>query len=318
MLLKHIAGIISLCVLALGTSAACAQAYPTKPIRIVTASPGSGSDGVARLLAGGISGPLGQPVIVENRPSALTGDFAVKALPDGYTLLVEGNSFWLAPLIQKTPYDVMKDFSPITIALLTPNVLVGHPSIPANTLSELIALAKAKPGLLNYGSSGVGSSQQLAIEMLNFMAGIKLVHVPYKGVVFALTAVLANEVQLVAATPALTGPHIKAGKLKAYGITTPVPSPLLPGVAPIAAQGYPGYEQVTRTALFAVGKPPQAIIDRLHMEAVRVIHLAETKERFTNMGVEPVGNTPAEFIAIIKNDVTKMGKVIKDAGIRAD
>ena len=320
MLLSRFSG-VCLIGLMLFTAAqlALAQDYPNKPIRIVTASPGSGSDGVSRLIAQGISGTLGQPVVVENRPSALTGDFAMKALPDGYTLLVEGNSFWLAPLIQKTPYDVLRDFTPITIVLLAPNVLVGHPSVAANSLSELIALAKAKPGQLNYGSSGTGSSQQLAIEMLKHMAGgINIVHVPYKGVVPALTALIAGEVQLVAATAALTSPHIKSGKLKAFGVTSAKPSPILPGLPTIASLGLPGYEQVTRTALFACGKPSAAIINRLHRETVRVVNLPETKERFANMGVEPVGNTPEEFVAIIKSDVVTMGKVIKDAGIRAD
>jgi tripartite-type tricarboxylate transporter receptor subunit TctC len=319
MSLARVSGIFSIGLMVMAAGIACGQEYPNKPIRIVTASPGSGSDGVARLIAQGVSGPLGQPVIVENRPSALTGDFAMKALPDGYTLLVEGNSFWLAPLIQTTTYDVFRDFTPITIVLLAPNVIVAHPSVPANTLSELIALAKAKPGQLNYGSSGTGSSQQLAMEMLKFMAGgINIVHVPYKGIVPALTAVIAGEVQLVAATAALTGPHIKTGKLKAYGVTSSKPSPILPGLPTIASLGLPGYEQVTRTALFACGKPPKAIIDRLHKETVRVVNSGETKEKFTNMGVEPVGNTPEQFVAIIKSDLVTIGKVIKDAGIKAN
>jgi len=319
MLIFRFAGIFSIGLMVMGADMANGQNYPNKPIRIVTASPGSGSDGVARLIAQGISGPLGQPVVVENRPSALTGDFAMKALPDGYTLLVEGNSFWLAPLIQKTPYEVLRDFTPITIVLLAPNVVVAHPSVAANSLSELIALAKAKPGQLNYASSGTGSSQQLAMEMLKFMSGgINIVHVPYKGIVPALTAVIAGEVQLVAATAALTGPHIKSGKLKAYGVTSAKPSPILPGLPTIASLGLPGYEQVTRTALFAVGKPPKAIVDRLHQETVRIVNTAETREKFANLGVEPVGNTSEEFIAIIKSDEVTMGKLIKAAGIKAD
>ena len=318
MLSSRLAATFSIALLAMVAGAACGQDYPNRPIRIVTSSPGSGSDGVARLIAQGITGPLGQPVIVENRPSALTGDFAMKALPDGYTLLVEGNSFWLAPLIQKTPYDVLRDFSPITVALLRPNVLVAHPSVPANSIKELIALAKAKPGQLNYGSSGTASSEQIAMEMLKFMAGgINIVHVPYKGVVPAVTAVIAGEVQLVIASPALVGPHLKGGKLKAYGVTTPTPFALLPNV-PAIASVLPGYEQTTRTGLFASGKPPQAIIKRLHQEAVRVVNSADTREKFTNMGVEPVGNTPEEFVAVIKSDVAKIGKVIKDAGIKAE
>ena len=316
MSLRHFAGILSIGVMVIAPDVAGGQDYPSKPIRIVTATPGSGSDFVARLIAQGIAAPLGQPVIVENRPSNLTGDTARKALPDGYTLLVEGNSFWLGPLVQKMPYDVLRDFTPVTIVLLAPNVLVAHPSVAANSVTELIALAKAKPGQLNYGSSSTGSSQQLALELLKFMAGVDIVEVSYKGVVATVMGVIAGEIQLVSAQASIVGPHIKSGKLKALGVTTPKPSPLFPDLPTIASAGLPGYELVTRTGLFAAGKPPRPIIQRLNQEIVRTLNTSETKEKFFNAGVEAVGNTPEDFVAIIKSDMVKMGKLIKDAKIR--
>ena len=295
-----------------------AQDYPNRVIRIITATPGSGSDFTARLIAQGISGPLGQTVIVENRPSNLTGEIAVKALPDGYTLLVEGNSFWFAPLLQKTPYDVLRDFSPITIALFAPNIVVLHPSVPANSINELIALAKAKPGQLNYGSSGTGSSQHLAIEMLKSMAGINIVHVPYKGNAPALAGTIANEVQLMSSSAAAAAPFLKSGKLKVLAVTSAKPSALFPGLPTVASAGLPGYDLASRTGLFATGKPPKAVINRLNLEIVRALRTPEIKEKFSSAGVETIGNTPEEFTAIIVSEIAIIGNVIKDAGIKAD
>ena len=297
------AQIISIVLMAMGASIAWAQdpstgsgqAFPNRPIRIITSLPGGGSDFTARLIAQGISGPLGQPVIVENRPSNLTGDFAMKALPDGYTLLVEGNSFWFTPLIQPQRYDVLRDFTPVTIALNSPNIIVVHPSVPANSIRELIALAKAKPGQLNYGSS-FGSTSHLAMEMLKSMAGINIVHVPYKGSGPAVNAVIAGEVQFMSASAAAVAPFTKSGKLRALAVTSAKPSAMLPGL-PTIASAVPGYELELTTGLFASGKPPKAVINRLNQEIVRALNTKEIKEKFFTTGGETVGNTPEEFAA---------------------
>ena len=313
------AGLTAVAVIAtLSAGGISAQDYPNKPIRIITSLPGGGSDFASRLIAQGISGPLGQPVIIENRSSAITADTAMKAQPDGYTLLVEGNSFWFAPLMQKTQYQVLRDFSPVTQALTAPNILVTHPSVAANSVSELIALAKAKPGQLNYASSGTGSSQHLAMEMLKSMAGINIVHVPYKGGTQPLTAVVSGEIQVLSFGAAAVAPLMKSGKLKALAVTSAQPSALHPGLPTIASAGLPGYELVSRTGLFASGKPPAAIVNRLNQEIVRALNLRETKEKFLNAGVETVGNTAEEFTAIINSEIARIGKVIRDAGIKAD
>ena len=295
----------------------CGQDFPSRSIRIITSLPGGGSDFTARLIAQGIAGPMSQPVIVENRPSNLTAEVAMKALPDGYTLLVDGNSFWIWPLIQKQRYEVLRDFAPVSMVLKAPSVIVVHPSVPANTIGELVALAKAKPGQLNYGSS-VGSTTHLAMEMLKSMAGINLLHVPYKGAGPTVNAVIAGEVQVVSATASSVTQFIKAGKLRALAVTSAQPTPLLPGLPTVAASGLSGYEMLTTTGLFASGKPPASTIKRLNREIVRAVNAPDLKEKFFNAGVEVVGTTPEEFAASIKSDTVKMGKIIKDAGIKAD
>jgi tripartite-type tricarboxylate transporter receptor subunit TctC len=317
MLLSRYSGMCLVAIAAAVTGLASAQDYPNRPIRAITSLPGGGSDFAARLIAQAVAGPLGQPVIVENRPSNLTAEAAMKALPDGYTLLVEGSSFWVAPLLRKTQYEVLRDFSPITIALSAPNLLVMHPSVAANSVSELIALAKAKPGTLNYGSAGTGGSLHLAMEMFNSMAGTSIVHVPYKGLGPALTGLVAGEVQLLSSTAAGYAPFAKSGKLKALAVTSAKPTVLFPGL-PTIASAVPGYELVQYTGLFAVGKPPKAIVNKLNQEMVRALNNSDIKERFLNAGVETVGNTPEEFAAIVSSEITRISKVIKDAGIKAE
>ena len=318
MLLSRISSMVAVAMMALVPGLLCGQDFPNRPIRIITSLPGGGSDFAARLIAQGIAGPMGQPVIVENRASSVTGATAMNALPDGYTLLVEGDSFWIAPLLQKTPYVVLKDFSPVTTALTAPSILVVNPSVAVNSASDVIALAKSKPGQLNYASSGVGGSQHLAMEMLKSMAGVNIVHVPYKGSGAALTGVVAGEVQFFISGAAAAAPFIKSGKVKALAVTTAQPSALFPGVPTIASAGLPGYELVSWTGLFASGIPPKATMNRLNQEIVRALHSKEIKERFFSAGVETVGNTPGEFAAIIKSDVAKIGKLLKDLGIKAD
>jgi tripartite-type tricarboxylate transporter receptor subunit TctC len=239
-----------------------------------------------------------------------------KAPPDGYTLLIDAASFWIGPLLQETPYDPVKDFAPVTLTDSAPNVLVVNPSLPVKSVKELIALAKARPGELNYGSSSTGSTPHLAAELFNMMAGVKIVRVPFKGSGPAVISLLGGQVQLMFATAGSVAPHVKSGRLRALAVASLQPSALAPGLPTIAASGVPGYEAVAFEGMFAPAKTPVAIIDRLNQEIVRVLNRAEVKERFFNAGVETVGSTPEEFAAAIKSNVAKWGKLIKDAGIR--
>jgi tripartite-type tricarboxylate transporter receptor subunit TctC len=315
---QRVAGMMPMVALLMGTHPAASQDYPSRPIRIITSSAGSGSDFASRTIAQGLTASVGQPVIVDNRPSAIAAEVAAKAQGDGHTLLLDSNSLWLTLLLQKMPYDVLKDFTAVTLAATSPNILVAPPVLAANSIKEVIALAKAKSGTLNYGSTGSGSSQHLAMELFKSMAGIHLLHVPYKGIAQAYTDMFSGEVHLMFPNASSATPHIKSGRLKALAVTSPEPSPLVPGVPAIAASGLPGYEWLGRSGLFMSGKPPEAVVNKLNREIVRVVRLPEVKEKFLNIGVETLGNSPAEFAAIVQSEIIRMGKVIKAAGIRAD
>jgi len=293
------------------------QVFPNRPIRIITSLPGGGSDATSRLIAQASAPLLGQPVIVENRPSNVTGEVAMKAQPDGYTLLVDSNSFWTTPLMQKTPYDVLRDFSPVTIAATGPNLIVVHPTVAATSIRELIALAKSKPGQLNYAAS-LGSTPHLAMEMFKSMAGISIVHVPYKGSGQAVLAVLAGECQVMSTSAASVTPHIKSGKLRALAVTSAQPSALFPALPTMASSGFPGYDLSTLNGVFASGAPPRTVINRLNRDIARALHSPELKEKFLNNGTETVGSTPEEFTAKIKSEVVRLGKVVKDANIKIE
>ena len=297
--------------------AAPAQDFPVKPIRIVTSEPGGGGDIVARIIAQGMSGTFGQQVIVDNRSGALPGEIVAKALPDGYTLLLHGGSFYLAPFMQKLPYDVQRDFTALTHCIRSPNVVVAHPSLAAGSIKELIALAKAKPDQLNYGSGATGVPTHLSAELFKSMTGINIVRIPYKGTGPALTGLIGGETQIMFATASAVAPHVKSGRLKALAVTSLESSVLAPGLPTVAAT-VPGYESESIIGLFVPAKTPAAIIRKLNQESVRILHLPGVKERFFNAGTEAVGNTPEQFAAIIKREISKWGKVIKDAGVRAD
>ena len=301
-----------------GTGAVSGQVYPNKPIRIVTADIGGGNDLLARIVAQGISGPLGQAVIVENRGATVSGVIAAKALPDGYTLLLAANALWLGQFMQDMPYDAVKDFSPVTTVSNQPVVLVVHPSLPAKSVKELIALAKARPGELYYGSSATATVSHLAGELLKAMADVNIVRVPFKGVGPALIAMFGSQVQLTFPTPSVVPQHVKAGRLRALAVSGLQPSPLLPDLPTISASGLPGYEVVSRAGIFAPAKTPAAVINRLNQEIVRALNSADVRERILSLGSEPGGSTPGEFRNMIKDNMARMGKVIKDAGMRED
>jgi len=308
-------------VLPLGIAAAAmpsaAQDYPTKPVRIITAEAGGGADLLSRIVAQGISVSLGQPVIVDNRgPIAI--ELAARAQADGYSFLVYPNTVWVLPFMRKTAWDPVKDFALITMATRAPNILVVHPSVAANSVRELIALAKSKPGALNYADASIGSIPHLTAELFKAMAGVNMVHIPYKGSGPAFNALFSYEVQVMFPNLGSAAPHIKAGRLRALAVTTLEPTPIAPGLPTVAASGLPGFESAVTQGVFAPAKTPQAVIRRLNREIVGALGRPEVKERLFALGLEVVANSPGEFAAAMKADMAKWGKVIKDAGIRAD
>ncbi len=296
-----------------------AQEFPTRPIRIVTSAVGGATDLVARLIAQGLTASFGQQVIVDNRPTGIIpGEIVVAAPPDGYTLLFHGSSLWMMPLLQKVPFDPVKDLAPITLASSTPSLVVVHPAVPAKTVKELIALAKAKPGGLNYGSGTSGSSSHLAAELFKYMARVNIVRVPYKGQGPAVLAVLGGEVQMSFATSSSVSAHIKSGKLRALAIGTVKPSALAPGLPTVAESGLPGYESAYNAGMFAPAKTSGRLIAILNREIVQALNRAEVRDLLFKDGTEVVGNSPREFAASIQAEMASLGKVIKAAGIRTD
>jgi tripartite-type tricarboxylate transporter receptor subunit TctC len=301
--------------LALGAGAAHGQDFPIKPIRIVTSAPGGSSDFTSRLIAQGLTDALGQPVVVDNRGN-FGGEQLAKAPPDGYTLIVDGASLWIGPLIQKTSYDPLRDFAPVTIAVSAPNVIVVHPSLPVKSVKDLIALAKARPGELNYGSGGIGGASHLPAELFKSMAGINIVNVNYKGTGAAVNALLSGEIQMMFANAAISTPHIKSGRLRGVAAASLQPSPLLPDLPTVAASGLPGFESIILQGVLTAGNTPAARITRLNQEIVRALNRPDVKERHFNTGVETVGSTPETLAATMRSDIVKWGKVIQDAGIK--
>jgi tripartite-type tricarboxylate transporter receptor subunit TctC len=302
---------------ALAMSAARAQDFPSKPIRIVTGAPGGSSDFTARLIAQGLTENLRQQVIVDNRGN-VDGELVAKAPPDGYTLVIDGASIWIGPLVQKAPYDPVRDFAPVTLAVSAPNVVIVQPSIPVKSIRELIALAKAQPGKLNYSSGGIGASSHLAAELFKSMAGVAIVNVNYKGTGPALNALIANEVQVMFVNPAIASPHIKSERVRALAVASLGPSPLMPDLPTVAAAGLPGFESVVLQGMFAPAGTPPARVTLLSREIAKVLNRPDVKERHFNTGVETVASTPEELAARIKSEMAKWGKVIRDAGIRPD
>ena len=320
MLLRPLTGMTLVALMALAPGTAAGQAYPYKPIRIVASGAGGGNDLVARMIAQAMTGSLGQQVVVENRGGGVTAaEIVVHAQPNGYTLLLYGSTIWLSPLMREhTPYDPIKDFYAVTWATSAPNLLVVHPSVAASSVRELIALAKARPGALNYASGATGASNHLAAELFKAMAGVNIVRIPYKGNGPAINDLIAGQVQLTFATAGGIEGHVKSGRLRALAVTSATPSALAPGLPTVAASGLQGYESVAMAGVFAPAKTPAPILARLHEQVVRVLKTPEVKDKLFSTGVETVGSSPQEFAAKIKSDMLRMGKVIKDAGIREE
>jgi tripartite-type tricarboxylate transporter receptor subunit TctC len=288
--------------------------YPNKLVRVVTLAPGGGSDVVARLIAPVLTEALGQQVIVENRGS-IAAEIVAKAPADGYTLLVEGSPLWILPLFRSVPWDAVRDFAPITLAVSTPSVLVVHPSLPVKSVKELIALAKAKPGQLNYAAGTLGANPHLAAELFKSMLDLKIVQVAYKGTGPGVIGLMGGEVELMFPNAGSALPHIKSGRLRLLGVASLQPSALLPGV-PTIASTVPGFESISPQGLLAPANTPAAIINRLNRDVVRGLNRADVKERFLNTGAEVAGGSPEAFAEKIRSDVVKFTRLLKEARIK--
>ena len=307
-------------IISMNLDAAESRSYPSKPVRIVTSEVGGSADVAARMLAQGISPPLGQSMVVDNRPGGpIPGDIVSKARPDGYTLLFFGGTFWLQPLLRKhVSYDPLKDFSPITLVLIQPNVLVVHPSVPVHTVKELIALAKARPGALNYAVGSVGASHHLGTELFKTMAGLDIVGIGYRGTGPAIIGLITGQVQIMFPPASAVVPHVQSGKVRILAVASSQPTPVVPNVPTVAASGLPGFESVSTLALFAPAQTPANIVDRLNRESVRFLNTPEVRERFVNLGAEVVGSSPAELTAKVRSEISRVARLIKDAGIRVE
>ncbi|MPZ45864.1 MAG: tripartite tricarboxylate transporter substrate binding protein [Betaproteobacteria bacterium] len=313
-------GLCLACLLACAVEASAQQqAYPSRPIRFVTAAVGGGIDFTARLLAHGLAERLNQQIVVDNRGGTNVAPQTVaKGTPDGYTLLVHNNTVWISPLLDSVLYDHWTDLAPISLTTRSPNILVVHGSLGVNSVKELVAKAKAAPGEINYASGPVGASNHLAAEVFKAMAGVNLTRIGYKGGGPALNDVLAGQVKVMFATTGSVTGHVKSGRLKALGVTSAQPSALAPGIPTIASLGVPGYSSEAIYGFWAPAKTPRALVARLHQETVRVLNTPETRERFFNSGVETVGTTPEAFAAAIKAESTHLAVVIDKAGIRVN
>ncbi len=288
-----------------------AQAYPTRPIRIVASEAGGGADFIARNIAEGMSTSLGQQVIIENRPSGvIPPETVAKSKPDGYTLLVYGSTVWLLPIMRSNvPYDPVRDLAPVSLATSATSLLVVHPSLPVRSVKELIALAKAQPGKLNWSSASAGSATHIAGELFRSMAAIDILRVPYKGTAPALNDLIAGFVHVSFPNAAIGLPHVRSGRLRALAVTSAKPSSIAPGVPTVAESGMPGYESSAPAGVYAPAKTPQAIINRVNQEIVRALNRSVTRERLLGAGNEVVTSSPEEFGAFIRADMARMVKL---------
>ncbi len=299
------------------------DAWPSKPLRfILPFPPGGGTDILGRLIAERMTASLGQPVVTENRGGAggnVGAEAAARSAPDGYTIVLVAPSLAISTsLYSKLSYDAVKDFAPVSLVATVPNVMVTHPSVPASTLAEFIRLAKTKPGEMNFGSGGSGTSNHLAGELFNIVAGVKLVHVPYKGVNLAMNDVLSGQIHLVVIGVPAAAPHIKAGKLRALALVAPQRAAALPEVPTVAEAGLPKFEVTTWYGVLAPAGTSRTIVTRLNADLVKIMHSPDLKERLAAMATDPATSTPEEFAEYIKREIVKWGEVVRQAGLKAE
>ena len=321
--MKRLVTFLMCMALAFAAGTACAQAYPSKPIRLVCVfAPGGGSDLAARAVAPRLAEVLGQPVVVENRSGAngaVGAEFTARSPADGYTLMVgPAGPMAVAPHLGKLPFDTFRDFAPVSLLATSAFVVTVHPGVKAESVRDLIALAKASPGRLTFGSSGTGGAPQLAGELFKFMAGVNLLHVPYKGLGPAITDLLGGQIQVVFADVGLVTSHLKAGKLRGLAITSATRSTVLPDLPTVAEAGVPGYSASTWYGLFAPAGTPAAIVNRLSEETRKALALPEIRAALAAQGAEAAGNTPEQYAAFVREEYAKWGRVIAEAGIRVE
>jgi tripartite-type tricarboxylate transporter receptor subunit TctC len=301
-----------------------AEGFPEKPLRfIVGFTPGGPSDILARALGQKLSDSWAQQVVIENRPGAggnIAAEIAAKSAPDGYTWLLGNNSILATnqSLYSKLAFDPVKDFAPVALVAIQPNILVVNPAVPAASVKELIALAKSKPGQLNYASSGSGAAAHLAAELFKTMAGVEMVHVPYKGAQPALTDVIAGRAQLMFATSASVIPYIKAGRLRALAVTTAQRSPTVPELPTVSEAGVPGFEAITWHGVVVPRATPALLVARLNSDIGKALAAPDLRERLESLGAELAAGTPQDFADYIAREIPKWAKVVKDSGARAE
>ena len=303
---------------------AAAQAYPVKPVRIVVGfTPGGGNDVISRLVAAKLTTAFGRQFVVENRPGAggmIGAELVAKAPPDGYTLFLAGvATHGINPNLQKNvPYDAVRDFDPVCLMASAPALLAVHPSLPARSVKQFVALAKARPGEINYASSGVGSSSQLATELFKSMTGTRLVHVPYKGIGAASTDLLSGQVQVMFNAAAALLTHTRSGRMRALGVGSLQRIAAIPEVPTIAESGVPGYQAGSWYGFVAPAGTPRAIVDQLSRETAAAVKAPDIASKLTGEANLVIGSSPDEFAAHIKGELARIGKVIRDAGIRLE
>ncbi len=317
------AGFLSLVVLiCAAASPLAAQTYPVKTIRfIVGFPPGGTNDIVARLLAPKLSEGLGQQLVVENRGganTAIASEIFVRTPPDGYTLMLNGPGHATNPALIKLNFDSIKDFAFITLVAESQNLLVTHPSLPVKNVQELIAFSKKRPGEINYGSSGIGTTVHLSAELFKYMTGSNWVHIAYKGGGPGLTGLMSGEVSLYFGNVPTVIQQVRAGKLRPLAVTGAQRSAVVPEIPTVAESGVPGYEVTAWYGLSAPAKTPRAIVERINMETVRALNSPDLRNRLLSMGADPAGNTPEQYAIFIQNEIDKWAKVIKAAGIKSE
>jgi tripartite-type tricarboxylate transporter receptor subunit TctC len=305
---------------ALAGGVASAQTFPAKPIRIVTAEAGGALDFSGRVIANGLTTVLGQQVLIDNRGGgggSIAAEIAARSPADGYTLFFYSSTAWLLPIMRSVGYDAIRDFSPVILGLSAPNIVVVPPALPVSSIKDLIALAKAQPGKLNYASSGPGSSTNLAAELFNYLAGTKIVHVPYKGGGPAMNDLMAGNVQLMIQSAPGVMPYVQSGRMRALAVTTAERSKLVPGL-PTVNESLPGYEAALIIGLYAPVKTPPAVVELLHQKAAQVLNRPDINEQFFKSGQETIDLTGTAAVDSMKAEIERMGKVIKAANIRVD
>ncbi len=314
------------CLLLVASAGAClaqgAASYPAKPIRMIIAlAAGGGVDTSGRILGQKFTDAWGQQVVADNRPGAggtIATEMVARATPDGYTLLMVSMGHAITPALYKLHYDTIKDFAPISLFVQSPSILAVHPSVPAKNVQELIAFVKPRPGEILFSSSGSGSGQHLAMELLNRMAGLQLVHIPYKGTAPSILDLVAGRVSVTSASAISTMPHVRSGRLRALAVSSAKRSPSVPELPTVAESGIPGFAVDQWYSLFAPAGTPKEIVAKLYGEIAKTVAHAATRERLLAMGLDPVGMPPAEFAAYVKTETVKWGKLVHDAGIRVN